>query len=163
MLITHQERSKVSLSGLIVRNNPTPPIRLVWIIAVALILVNTRSLLVGEEATKKLNSNECAMLVIDALKPQGRGYPIRVSQMDFSKYDKEFIYFSAYVDAETSSVASPNLGSYAVNPWTGDVFNSDTCKRVESKMLKNSQSEIRTRFHFPTKEYRDFRQKKPVC
>jgi hypothetical protein len=76
-------------------------------------------------------------------------------------FDDGFYEFAALSD---NPVASPNVGRFAVNPWTGDVWDAaGFCERLTSPSLEMRQQAIRERFEFAADEYADLRAKKPVC
>lgn len=57
-----------------------------------------------------------------------------------------------------------SFGYFAVNPWTGDVWNLWGCRRLSSAALRKSQAEIRRRFTTTElKQYEKLRRLKPEC
>lgn len=109
---------------------------------------------------QKLSKNECSKLALLAA-TEGPSNPlIRVSEMDFSKYDRMFVYFYAYLDSAAPTQASPRIGAFAVNPWTGEVFNTDSCRRIETPKLQSAQRELRKRFRKSNLKYAHL---KPLC
>lgn len=54
-------------------------------------------------------------------------------------------------------------GDYAVNPWTGDVWNLWGCKRESNSALRKAQAEIKKRFTLEEmKQYHRFHLLRPV-
>jgi hypothetical protein len=75
-------------------------------------------------------------------------------------YDPEFIH----LDAEWPNPSgSPHIGNFAVNPWTGDAFDADGCKRLSTPLIRKMQKAIRKRSALSAKEYGALRAKKPGC
>lgn len=111
-------------------------------------------------AFPKITAEEARLLVGDALLHLYPHHDIEVSLVN-NKYDPDFFYFEAnwYGPIRTS----PHLGNFAVNPWTGDVFNADNCKRLTSPSLKKAQGAIRKRLGLGREDYARLRAKRPVC
>jgi hypothetical protein len=60
--------------------------------------------------------------------------------------------------------AEGSFGYFAVNPWTGDVWNLWGCHRLSTPALRKSQAAIRQRFsREELKQYARLRRLKPVC
>ena len=113
-------------------------------------------LLAGGER-QRISVQEARRLVYEVVKLHNPG--AAVSRMQNS-YDREFLYFEVLT---TNPVASPVVGHYAVNPWTGDVWNPALCERLTLPSLKRMQERIRKRFKFAEQEYARLRAKKPLC
>lgn len=57
-----------------------------------------------------------------------------------------------------------SFGYFAVNPWTGDVWNLWGCRKLSTPALRKSQAEIRRRFmREELKQYAKLRRLKPDC
>jgi len=57
-----------------------------------------------------------------------------------------------------------SFGFFAVNPWTGDVWDLWDCRRLSTPLLRKSQAEIRRRFsREERKQYARLRRLKPEC
>ena len=57
-----------------------------------------------------------------------------------------------------------SFGYFAVNPWTGDVWNLWGCHKMSTPALRKSQAEIRKRFTADElKHYAELRRLKPEC
>lgn len=60
--------------------------------------------------------------------------------------------------------AEGSFGFFAVNPWTGDVWNLWGCHRLSTPALRKSQAAIRWRFtRAELKQYPRLRRLKPIC
>jgi hypothetical protein len=106
---------------------------------------------------QKIDVEESGKLVNEIVKVHNRGASVTSSPRAF---DPDFYFFAATWPNPTGS---PIIGYFAVNPWTGDVWNSAGCERITSKSLKRLQQDIRRRFHFKREEYTKLRAKKPLC
>jgi hypothetical protein len=108
---------------------------------------------------QKIKLEEARELVYEAIKAHNPRESIDVSRVD-NRYDQVFYYFEA---TWPNPIGSPHLGNYAVNPWTGDVYNTDGCQRLTSPSLKERQETIRKQSGLNNKDYSKFRAKKPIC
>jgi hypothetical protein len=72
----------------------------------------------------------------------------------------DFIGFQAVSDNPSGSF---NLGFYAVDRRTGDVWNGVICKRVKSASLMRLQKRIRIRIGLTESDYRKARRPGPMC
>jgi hypothetical protein len=71
--------------------------------------------------------------------------------------------FFAYYGA-SKPPAEGSFGVFAVNPWTGDVWNLWGCHRLSTPVLRKSQAAIRR--HFTREELKQYarpRRLKPIC
>jgi hypothetical protein len=60
--------------------------------------------------------------------------------------------------------AEGSFGFFAVNPWSGDVWNLWGCHRLSTPALRKSQAAIRRRFTAEQlKQYDRLRRLKPIC
>jgi hypothetical protein len=67
-------------------------------------------------------------------------------------------------DGISPSPAEGSFGYFAVNPWTGDVWELWGCRRLSTPALRKSQAEIRGRFTSEElKQYARLRNLKPDC
>jgi hypothetical protein len=78
----------------------------------------------AEAYPQKISLQEARRLVYEVVKVHNRDAEISRTQ---NPYDREFFYFEVIA---ANPVASPMVGHFAVNPWTGDVWNSALCERV---------------------------------
>jgi hypothetical protein len=109
----------------------------------------------GEE---RITQDEARQLAVEALKAKMLNGP--TVQLSPISYVKDFYTFEA---TWPNPDGSPNLGSFAVNPWTGDVWQVVVCKYITSPAIQKIQKSIRDRFHYPRKEYKELRARKPAC
>ena len=75
-------------------------------------------------------------------------------------YAPEFYFFDGVWDNPHGSVIQ---GHYAVNPWTGDIWDPIACTHVTSPAAKRLQESIRKRFRLGKDEYLKLRAEKPAC
>ena len=61
-------------------------------------------------------------------------------------FDRDFLYFAA---TWPNPSGSPMIGYYAVNPWTGDVWDVNACKLYEVGNLKKRWDDVRKRSSIP--------------
>jgi hypothetical protein len=67
-------------------------------------------------------------------------------------------------DGLSKPPAEGSFGVFAVNPWTGDVWNLWGCHRLSTPALRKSQAAIRRRFTpAEMKQYARLRRLKPEC
>jgi len=67
-------------------------------------------------------------------------------------------------DGLTKPPAEGSFGVFAVNPWTGDVWNLWGCHRLSTPALRKSQAAIRQQFsREELKQYVRLRRLKPTC
>jgi hypothetical protein len=77
-----------------------------------------------------------------------------------SNFTPPFIVF----DGLTKPPAEGSFGVFAVNPWTGDVWNLWGCHRLSTPALRKSQAAIRRRFsRDELTQYARLRRLKPTC
>jgi len=77
-----------------------------------------------------------------------------------SEYDPGFQFFQGIFDNPGGSV---NLGFYAVDRKTGDVWDGVVCERASSPSLVKLQAAIRNRIGLTRDEYRKARRPGPMC
>jgi hypothetical protein len=110
-------------------------------------------------AQKRISLEEGRKLVYAIVAVHDPNHEVDISRVD-NPYDVQFYYFEA---SWPNPAGSPHLGNFAVNPWTGDVFNADGCERLTSPSLKKLQDAIRKRSRLTREEYVRLRAKKPIC
>jgi uncharacterized protein YggL (DUF469 family) len=110
-----------------------------------------------EQVPQKMTVEEASKLVNEVARVHNAGAEVSKRR---DAYDSDFFYFEIIVP---NQVASPVVGHFAVNPWTGDVWNPGLCERVTSPSLKKMQRRVRTKLHISEKEYQKLRQRKPIC
>lgn len=106
---------------------------------------------------RKITVRQARDLVYEAVKGNNKGAEIDRIE---NPYDREFYYFEVIVP---NAVASPVVGHFAVNPWTGDVWNPALCERVAVPALKKLQKNIHRRSGLNRGEYLKAEKKKPIC
>ncbi len=111
----------------------------------------------GRSKPEKLTTQDSRLLVYEIVKAENPGADVRRIS---NRYDHDFYYFEVIV---SNDVASPVVGHYAVNPWTGDVWNPALCTRVTSPSIERIQERIRSRLNLPAKDYSSLRARKPLC
>lgn len=74
--------------------------------------------------------------------------------------DPEFYYFSA---TWPNPKGSPMIGYFAVNPWTGDVWDVNGCKRLESRSLSKLKENIRKKSGIRKNVFSELQNKQPLC
>ena len=134
-------------------------LRLFLIISLAVSAYSTQ----GLAQEQKLSVEECSRLVRLGLAMENQGWSIRLAKMDFSKYDRSFVYFYAYFETKMPNGASPRLGTFAVNPWTGQVFDAVSCQTIKTKRLEKAQLEIKKRMGIPESRYLQLKSMRPLC
>ncbi len=93
------------------------------------------------------------------------GSPTGLKYFDYdsnisSNFSPPFIVF----DGLTKPPVEGSFGVFAVNPWTGDVWNLWGCHRLSTPALRKSQAAIRQRFtREELKQYARLSRLKPEC
>jgi hypothetical protein len=83
--------------------------------------------------------------------------------LEFLAYDSANGGFFVF-DGLTKPPAEGSFGYFAVNAWTGDVWNLWGCHRLSTPALRKSQAAIRRRFTLDEmKQYARLRRLKPEC
>lgn len=109
---------------------------------------------------RRIPLSEARLLARDGLKALGEDSPaVDLAPMKL-KYAPDFYGFEA---TWPNPAGSPVLGFFGVNPWTGDVWNLDSCERVSSVVLGNAQSSIRRRFRLKGADYEMLHKRSPAC
>jgi hypothetical protein len=120
----------------------------------------------ADAQTKIITVDAARKIAYEALKvycPECDNTHVKIFRLQ-NKYDRDFIYFDANFDARSPKInTSPHLGYFAVNPWTGDVWNAASCVRLTSPSITKIQEEIRTRFKITKESYSDLQKRKPIC
>jgi hypothetical protein len=121
-----------------------------------LVLAHTR--LLADDDGPKIPLEEALGLAQEAMKSYRPGAALEyIPGLSTS----DFYEFAALSDNPT---ASPNVGRFAVNARTGDVWDgAGFCTHLTSPSLRKLQRDIRTRFKLPDERYKDLRKQKPMC
>jgi hypothetical protein len=108
---------------------------------------------------KKISAREARELLNEGLRAWCPGCDLKEIAIESikMKYDANFYYYHA---TWSNPTGSPNLGNFAVNPWTGNVW--DGCVAINSPALKELQDRIQKRFSLSEKDYSLLRSRKPV-
>ena len=107
----------------------------------------------------QISTEEARTLVYEALKAHNPHHVVDVSRVE-NPYDPVYVYFEA---TWPNPAGSPHLGNFAVNPYSGDVYNADGCEGITSTSLKRIQESIRRRSPLTSEQYRKARRKRPIC
>ncbi|MGH7059137.1 MAG: hypothetical protein ACREFH_02020 [Stellaceae bacterium] len=98
-----------------------------------------------------------------ALRLAAEGYFGTDKKLGFLDYDSQSDSFFIF-DGLSKPPAEGSFGFFAVNSWTGDVWNLWGCHRLFTPALRKSQAAIRRRFTAQEmKRYDRLRQLKPEC
>ena len=96
---------------------------------ILLVMLLASTLFAGVPAVQRISEDEARNLLQEALKENDASHTLKLSLLgDLSKDDNRFFYFQGYFDTEMPNNASPILGNFAVNRWTGDVYSFDRCR-----------------------------------
>ncbi len=131
-----------------------------WISAFSLVVAFATTAIevgIGQTTNSRIEATEASKLVYEGIKKHNAGASIHAIS---NPYDQDFLYFQA---TWPNPVGSPVIGNFAVNPWTGDVWNAAGCERLTSRSLKSAQEGIRKRFHIAKAEYGKLHAKTPLC
>lgn len=110
----------------------------------------------AQSLIERLSVEEARKHVYAATDPQLTGVPL---EEDHSLYDPGFINLVAI---DTNPDHRPVMATYAVNAWTGDVWNTvGRCRRVSSAKLRNMLKELQSRSAIDLKAFEQFRNKTP--
>jgi hypothetical protein len=131
------------------------------VIILGLGLATTTGLSVGLNQ-QKISVKQAEELVFESLSVFAPGIDLKtvVLMKLTDRYDPDFLYFDA---SAKNPIGSPHVGYFAVNPWTGDVWNAAGCTRLTSSEIKRIQREIRKQLGVNDKEYQHLMDKKPLC
>jgi hypothetical protein len=110
----------------------------------------------AESQYAMISVSEARKLVRDAL--EGRGKDIYIDE-NHRPDDPKFFFFEATWPNPTGS---PVIGYFAVNRWTGDVWDQG-CRSFSSRLIKARQAQIRAKASIPTAVFRELHAKRPIC
>jgi hypothetical protein len=106
----------------------------------------------------RLSVDEAQKLVDAALYPNKSK---AVLEQIHNPYEPDFIFFEA-IDPNPDH--SAHMGTFAVNPWTGDVWSTaGSCGRLTSSRLIEMLKSIQARSKLAAAEFDRRRAKKPIC
>lgn len=112
-----------------------------------------------QSLAERLTVEQARKLVYAATDTQLTGVPL---EEDHSLYEPDFIILVAI---DTNPAHRADIATYAVNAWTGDVWNTaGRCNRVSSAKLRNMLKELQSRSAIDQKATEELRVKKPrIC
>ena len=123
------------------------------VLAVSVSLIaETNCRLIGSQLARKLVHQAVVTLGVDA-----KGF-VLIPYVNDSAPD--FHSFEALLQ---NSSTSGRIGFFAVNPWTGDVWNIDRCSRIISSELKKEQESILERSGMSALAATTLRERPPRC
>jgi hypothetical protein len=109
-----------------------------------------------DSAPRKLTLNEAREL---ANQPASAHGPVDLTESP-RPLDRVFYYLAA---TWRNPTGSPVAGYYAVNPWTGDVWDVSGCKRLDSETLRKRRDAIRRESGVSRSAFARLRNRKPLC
>lgn len=116
----------------------------------------------AETAVKKISLSQARALVMASLTPQQRRLPKLETDSDGTPNSSKFWFFT--VVWEGAPKGSVVVGSYAVDPLTGDVFSSTpSCYEEDNKGLKILQVRIRRILRLSKSHYLRVKTNGPLC
>jgi len=89
-----------------------------------------------ERPSPRVSVEDARRLVYEAVRTRGPGITVSETRA----LDANFYFFDATWPNPTGS---PMIGYFAVYPWTGDVWDYNACRRLDSSGLRKLQQEIR--------------------
>lgn len=109
----------------------------------------------------KEESEILVLLVPDAVKSRLANSKVHYDCiLQSNKYDKQF-YIYWVIAAHAVPNSSPTLGYYAVNKYTGTVWNTIMNKRVHSSLLQDIQAIMRWKHHINNSVLKKYRMLRP--
>jgi hypothetical protein len=109
---------------------------------------------------RKITAREAADILRDYVWWRYPHLAPRLDLSDFSRYDPDFHYFFVWTLRRPAGVA---VGHYAVNPWTGHVWDTIFCELVVWPRSEKWLKRIRKRFRYSDQEYAELAARKPVA
>ena len=95
-----------------------------------------------------------ALIAVNQEAPSVRVEPLRYD------YAPEFYAFAA---TWPNSDGDPLIGYFAVNPWTGDVWDINACKRISSPALRREQEAIWKHSKLMPEAEKVLHERSPAC
>jgi len=109
---------------------------------------------------RTISERTARRLVQEALGTLGENRPaVQIGPWKYY-WAPEFYTFSAWRAGE-QDVLVPYY--FAVNPWTGDVWDAMGCKRITSPAIAREQESIGKRFRLPVEARKALHAKSPAC
>ncbi len=134
------------------------------IVLVLLVSLYSTTVMAGGPAERKITVAQAKALVLASLTAKERRLP-KVEAEHFDDPDNpspKFLIFT--VVWEGLPKGSVVAGMYAVDPYTGDVFEANKeCSEVKNKRLERLQTQVRAKLHLSQSEYQRLKTKGPLC
>ncbi len=110
----------------------------------------------------RITAEQAEALVMASLSPQQRALPkVEADQFPPPKPSR-FLFFTVMWEGTTNG--SVVVGNYAVDPYTGDVWNaSASCDEETNKGLRALQTKVRATLHLSRSQYHQLKTKGPLC
>jgi hypothetical protein len=109
---------------------------------------------------RTITLSDARKLVREALAASDSNGPsVKIERFRYN-YAPEFYVFMAWWP---NPAGSPLLGYYAVNPWTGDVWDVMGCKRISSPAIEKEKESIRRRSKLAAEVEGTLHEKSPGC
>ena len=116
--------------------------------------------LLGE--TRKTSADEARKLVYALLKPSGCTERTCDVETISDKYFTQFLFFEALA-LHSSPNSSLHIGSWAVDPRTGDLYDASVCAEYRNAAVHSLQQQLRKRIGLSEGDYRKLKQRPPMC
>jgi hypothetical protein len=107
---------------------------------------------------RKITAREAAQILRDYVWWQYPHLAPNLELIDYSEVDPHFYYFFAWTSRTPAGVA---VGHYAVNPWTGHVWQTIRCEVVVWPRSEKWLKRIRKRFRYSDQEYAELSVRTP--
>ena len=132
-------------------------LRCLFVGALALWISTASPAPAAETRPRKISIAAGRKLTSEAIKRHNAGAALIYTPRE---WDPDFYFFCA---TWSNPVGSPIIGYFAVNPWTGDVWEAAGCELLTTESLKKLQARIRERSRLKEEDYRRLHAKKPWC
>lgn len=118
----------------------------------------------GGPAERKITVDQARALVMASLTAKESRLP-KVEAEHFDDPNNPSPKFLIFTVAwEGSPKGSVVAGMYAVDPYTGDVFDANKeCSEVKNKRLERLQAQVRAKLQLSQAEYRRLKTRGPLC
>lgn len=116
----------------------------------------------ADKAERRATPDQARVLVLASLTPKERQLPKLETEPYNGPQSSRFVYFAVtWSDTPNGSFV---VGSYAVDPYTGDVFSATSrCHEEKTKNLEALQKQFRTSMSLSQAEYLKLKTKGPLC
>lgn len=135
-----------------------------FIVLCLLMTLDLTTAMASGTADRKITVEQARALVMASLSAEQRRLP-KVEAVHFDDPDnpspKFLIFTVVWKGLPKGSVVA---GMYAVDPYTGDVFDANKeCDEVKNKRLERLQAQVRAKLHLSQSEYQRLKTKGPQC